>query len=195
MINDAINNPIELADAPHLTAGAPLLASSATATTATTTPGTCETRVLLALRRINHEMMTFSHRLHHRFGLTMPQLTCLRAIQDADGLTAAALSRQIFVSASTLVGIIDRLQEKGMVRRERSPVDRRQINLFITEKGRDVVGHAPPTFQERLVEGLSGLSAEARATIAASLELTADVLGCSPHGVGTPLIASPVPGL
>ena len=66
---------------------------------------------------------------HHR----APQLMCLRTVIANGPLTATAISREIHVSPSTVVGILDRLEDKGLIRRERGREDRRIVFVTATK--------------------------------------------------------------
>jgi MarR family transcriptional regulator, organic hydroperoxide resistance regulator len=53
-----------------------------------------------------------------------------------DGQTQRELSRQVAIDDASMVHSIDRMERDGLVRRVRNEHDRRQINIFLTEKGR-----------------------------------------------------------
>jgi DNA-binding MarR family transcriptional regulator len=72
-------------------------------------------------------------------------------------LTTTGLARTVFLSPSTVVGIVDRLEEKGLLTRLRSTGDRRQVQLCLTEEGHRLADHAPSPLQETLTESLKTL--------------------------------------
>ncbi|KCB40034.1 sugar-specific transcriptional regulator, TrmB family [Bordetella hinzii 5132] len=94
-------------------------------------------RILRALRRITRSIALHSRQLAAVSHITAPQLMCLRTVIANGPMTATAISREIHVSPSTVVGILDRLEDKGLIRRERGREDRRIV--FVT----------PPTPAER----------------------------------------------
>jgi len=53
-----------------------------------------------------------------------------------DGQTQRELSRQVAIDEASMVRAIDRMERDGLVRRVRNEHERRQINIFLTEKGR-----------------------------------------------------------
>ncbi len=53
-----------------------------------------------------------------------------------DGQTQRELSRQVAIDEASMVRSIDRMERDGLVQRVRNEHDRRQINIFLTEKGR-----------------------------------------------------------
>lgn len=127
-------------------------------------------RILQSLRRIVRAVDIHSRRLSMSHQITAPQLITLLAISDHGPLTIANLSKEVHLSASTLVGIIDRLEAKNLVVRERSKQDRRQVHISITETGRKFAEKAPSPLQETLAYSLAELTPLEQATISLSLE-------------------------
>src|SRR3546814_11281477 len=82
---------------------------------------------------------------------------CLRTVIAHGPLTATAISREIHVSPSTVVGILDRLEDKGLVRRERGREDRRIVFVSATDAGRELAAHAPSPLQKHLADALNAL--------------------------------------
>ncbi len=71
-------------------------------------------------------------------GVTIGQWAVLMFLWAEDGLTQTALSRQVAIEDATMVRTIDRMERDGLVRRVRNPHDRRQLNIFLTDKGRSL---------------------------------------------------------
>ena len=132
--------------------------------------------IVLSLRRITRAIDTYSHKLKTEYHITAPQLICLLEIVEEGPLTSSGLSRKVHISKSTLVGILDRLEQKGWIRRERSNEDRRQVYLMATQSGRELGRHAPSPLQDKLVQALGKLSPLEQASIALSLERVADLM-------------------
>ena len=61
------------------------------------------------------------------------------------------------VKSSTVTGIIDRLEQKGLVRRVRNSPDRRMITIELTEAGNRLAQHAPSPIQQKIIDGLKRL--------------------------------------
>lgn len=66
--------------------------------------------------------------------LNGPQGKILDALWQADGLTARALGERTGLAGSTLTSMLDRMENAGLVTRERSPEDRRSVRIRLTEK-------------------------------------------------------------
>lgn len=133
-------------------------------------------RILRALRRITRAVALHSRQLSACSHITGPQLVCLRTVIASGPLTATAISREVHVSASTVVGILDRLEDKGLVVRERGRADRRIVFVSATEAGRQLARDTPSPLQQKLAESLQALPELEQATITLSLERVVDLM-------------------
>ncbi len=71
-----------------------------------------------------------------RFGLTGMQFAVLKHLSDGSASTAAELCRFMQYDTGAMTRILDRLEERGLVRRERSRADRRTVVLKLAPSGR-----------------------------------------------------------
>jgi len=117
----------------------------------------CERRIVELLGQISHELLTHSRRLARRTGLTRPQLGAMRVLLREGEASSGALARRLSLSAATLSGILDRLEEKGLVRRRRGSRDRRAVWVSATrdahvlpDAGLSLLGPGFPGRLERL---------------------------------------------
>ncbi len=139
-----------------------------------------------SLRRIIRAIDLFSHRLVQEHGITAPQLTCLVALVESGDTTLSELSRLMLLSPSTMVGILDRLEARGLIARLRSSVDRRQVRLTITDSGRALVDAAPSPLQQALAEGMGALSGPDQQRLADALGTVANMLDSKVAGIRLP---------
>ena len=119
-----------------------------------------------ALYRSAGHLIRRAHQMHDtvfgevvaRFDITSPQFAALLAIAEFPGLEQGALSELIAYDRSTIGGLIDRLESKGLVRRTIGARDRRTRRLSLTPAGaamlRKLRVHTP-RIQERLLAPLS----------------------------------------
>lgn len=73
--------------------------------------------------------------LAREFGLTGPQLTVVKALEQLGDLSLSSLSSRIKAQNSTVTGIIDRMEREELVQRVRSEEDRRIVLIRLTDKG------------------------------------------------------------
>lgn len=135
-----------------------------------------ELRVLQSLRRIIRAVEIHSKKLAHSHKITGPQLGCLAAIKESGPLTATKLAQTIYLSPSTIVGIVDRLEEKGLVVRQRGSKDRRQVQICLTEAGEQLLDRAPSALQDTLAEALKSLPELEQVSITLALEKIVDLM-------------------
>lgn len=153
-----------------------------------------ELRIVQSFRRIIRAIDLHSHHLATQHKITGPQLGCLQAIKEHGPIASARLAQKIFLSPSTIVGIIDRLEEKKLVERKRDSKDRRLIHICITAAGDDLIAAAPSLLQDTLIRALAELPEAEQLSITLTLEKLVDLmeighLGASPIVQPNPLQA------
>lgn len=67
--------------------------------------------------------------------LTPSQFDVIATLGDTEGLTCAELSAATLVTKGTLTGVLDRLADKGLIKRIPVAADRRSTRICLTEKG------------------------------------------------------------
>src|SRR3981081_1362604 len=92
---------------------------------------------LLGLVRTSSLMQKLSDRFFSQFGLTDVQFNILMILKEhrKEGLSQQELSEHLIVTKSNVVGLIDRLERSGYVKREAHPSDRRFNQIVLTRKG------------------------------------------------------------
>ncbi|MBK3635518.1 MarR family transcriptional regulator [Streptomyces asoensis] len=96
-------------------------------------------------------------------GITALQYTALTVLERHDGLSAAQLARDSFVTAQSIADLVRSLEGRGLVRRERNPRNRRELLILLTEEGRELLDrHAGPVreLEERMVRELTAHQTE-----------------------------------
>jgi len=116
--------------------------------------------IIWYLRRLVQANSIYSKQLTKEFHISQPQLSCLLVLRQYGPLPLSKLAKYILVKPSTVTGIVDRLEGKGLVVRERSLYDRRVITIKLTRTGQALAAKAPPPVHRSISEGLEGLEAE-----------------------------------
>lgn len=109
------------------------------------------------LRKIIKAVDIYSVMLRQTSGLNSSQLSCLLVLSNTGPLSLTQLSRKVSLSPSMMTGIVDQLEHKGYIQRERSSSDRRVTLIKLNEKGQQTVKEAPTSFQKSLMNGLAKL--------------------------------------
>ena len=136
---------------------------------------TCN-EVLVALRKIIRAVDLHSRQLMTSHNLTTPQLIILRAIESSSRLTTGQIAQKVSLSNPTVTGVLDRLEKRQLVVRERNGNDRRQVWLSCSTEGKKLLNQAPPILQERFVEHFLELEEWKQAEILSSTELLASLM-------------------
>lgn len=92
------------------------------------------------------------------YDLTHAQWLPLYKLVMNEGHTVAGLSRELALDPGTMTRALDRLEAKGLVRRERSTQDRRVVHLVLTDEGRQVARQVPAVLADVLNGHLSGFT-------------------------------------
>jgi DNA-binding MarR family transcriptional regulator len=95
-------------------------------------------------------------------GLTFHQLTALINCVRGEANTPVKLAALNGVDVSTMSRMVDRLEAKGLLARDRSRKDRRQVNLRITAKGHAALREALPVAQRLALEAWRGVTNQER---------------------------------
>lgn len=91
-------------------------------------------------------------------GITAAQSGALYFLIENDGCLLNELSRALLLDKSAITGLVDRLENKGLVERQRTTADRRAINIYLTETGKSAARKClgvTKEFNDAVKEGLS----------------------------------------
>lgn len=121
--------------------------------------------IMRALRRITRSMDISSRKLIAAHGLSIPQLLCLQHLREFGPLTSGALAKTMALSPPTVTGILDRLEMRGLVHRERRPEDKRRVLVALTQTGRNLAEDTPSSLEDQLAQALAELTEEKSAAI------------------------------
>lgn len=138
--------------------------------------GSYDLRILQSLRRIIRAVDLHSRKLSMQHNITGPQLACLVAMAEQGAMTASALARSVYLSPSTIVGILDRLEQKGLAERRRSQRDRRVVEVFLTAAGEALIRKNPSSLQENLAAALQDLAELEQVSITMALERIVELM-------------------
>jgi len=92
------------------------------------------------------------------FGLTGAQYAVLKYVADGAAETAADLCRTMHYDTGSMTRMLDRLEEKAVLRRERCVEDRRVVFLRITDSGNELLPQLRAAANQVLARHLAGFS-------------------------------------
>ncbi|WP_373498475.1 MarR family winged helix-turn-helix transcriptional regulator [Desulfococcus sp.] len=127
-------------------------------------------QVLLAIRQITQAIDLHSRYLSKHYGLTGPQLVILKELGKHGEMSVGEVARAISLSQSTLTGILERLEKRGMIVRRKSEADRRSVRIDLTDACRRFLAEAPPPLQDRFLVGFNHLESWEQLMILSALQ-------------------------
>jgi DNA-binding MarR family transcriptional regulator len=104
---------------------------------------------LLQLLRTAETLWNASRLFFDEWKLGPSQFNLLNLLSDRiEGVSQTELSRQLIMHRSNVTGLVDRLEARGLVRREAIPEDRRVYRVVLTGAGRKLLDEVLPRYYE-----------------------------------------------
>ncbi len=92
--------------------------------------------------------------------LTFVQWLVLMYLRDGIAKTAAEISREMCHDSGALTRVLDQLDQRGLIARNRSVEDRRVVELALTDSGHTAIRSLSPLIVNMLNDALSGFDAD-----------------------------------
>jgi DNA-binding MarR family transcriptional regulator len=147
---------------------------------------------MIALRKIIQAIDMNSKKLVKRVGLTGPQLVILQEIASLGEVTTGEIARAVSLSQATVTGILERMERRGLLARQRSDSDKRRIMVRITTAGEQVLKEAPPLMQEAFIERFASLQGWEQTMILSALQRLVSIMDARAIQAGPFLATSPL---
>lgn len=132
--------------------------------------------VVTALRRIIRATDMRSKQLARESGLTPPQFMILSTIDRLGAVAISRIAKEVNLTQATITSVLDRLEQKGLVRRLRSEQDKRIVHATLTEEGERMVKAAPTLLQNEFSKKFSVLDEWEQNFIISALQRVAHLM-------------------
>lgn len=124
----------------------------------------------MALLRTADVVRRYIARVLEPYGITPQQFNVLRILrgahaEDTQGIPTLAIAERMIEETPGITRLLDRLEAKGMVHRQRCPEDRRQVLCQATPQGLDLLGRIDGAMDEADEGALGTLSEEDKARL------------------------------
>jgi DNA-binding MarR family transcriptional regulator len=121
-----------------------------------------DNEIIIKIRQIVRSINLESKKIQKEYGVSIPQVLCLSYIRDAPNFqtTQKNIRNYLNLNASTVTGIINRLEKKGYIARLPKLGDKRITSITLTGSGQKLLNQLPPLLQEQLVAKISELPPE-----------------------------------
>lgn len=126
--------------------------------------------VLVALRRVIRATDLHSKHLAKTTGLTAPQMLLLQTVRNKGAVTIGELANEMSLSQATVTTILDRLEKRELVYRERSTEDKRKVYAHLTERAHETLIDAPIPLQDQFARQFADLQEWEQTMIISSLQ-------------------------
>lgn len=128
------------------------------------------------IRRVFQVMNEHSRQVERETTLTGPQVWAIKVIAESAPVRVTELARKMYLHPATVGGILDRLEKRGLIERNRSNEDRRVVEVGLTEDGRMLVAGSPEVASNKIAHGLESLEYAELAIIYYGLDRLTQIL-------------------
>ena len=149
-----------------------------------TSPGAVE--AYLNMLRLSSDIIAEVEGFFASFGCSQGRFTVLALLNRTPDLSLnpADLARRSGVTRATMTGLLQGLDQDGLIEREASSEDKRMFHVRLSKKGRKYVDQVLPELFKRIKELMNGLSEQERKLFLSLLEKV---------GTRLPAMAAPIP--
>ena len=138
--------------------------------------GVISQEILISLRKIMRAIDIHSKNLNRNYGLTGPQLMVLQEISAEEQISITGLARRISLSQATVTDIINRLEKRGLVIKNRDQKDKRRVWVKLTNDSVEILKQTPPPLQEVFVKRFLNLEDWEKMMIVSAMKRVVDMM-------------------
>lgn len=132
---------------------------------------------LISLRRIIRATESSARELAKKADMATSELLTLQSVADNPGISPGELAKSLSLSPVTSTVILQKLESRGLIEKIRSSVDKRRLEVVLTDKGKHEVNGAPSSLQTRFAERFAHLQSWEQHLIASVLGRVTKLLG------------------
>jgi len=133
-------------------------------------------QIIFSIRRLIQASEFYTKELNKKYQISAAQLNCILTLDEHGPLPLSQIAKHMMVKSSTVTGVVDRLEKKGLAERMRNSPDRRVITIELTEAGKNLAQNAPPPIQQKIIDGLKQTENAKKELIVSSLNMLTDML-------------------
>jgi DNA-binding MarR family transcriptional regulator len=137
------------------------------------------TEILIKIRKIVRSVDIESKKIQKEHGVSIPQVLCLGFLHGSPHYqtTQGEIKKFLNLNSSTVSGIINRLEKKGLLARLPKSGDKRVVNIALTADGDKLLSTIPSLLHEQLSEKLQKLDDTEIRKVEESLDTLITLLG------------------
>ena len=136
------------------------------------------TEILIKIRRIVRSINLESKKIQKEYGISIPQVLCLKFLHNSSNYqaTQGEIKNFLNLNASTVTGIINRLEKKRYLARLPKTGDKRVVKIALTSAGDQLLSQIPLLLHSQLSEKLQVLDEEELKQVENSLDTLVTLL-------------------
>jgi len=136
------------------------------------------TEILIKIRKIVRSVDIESKKIQKEYGVSIPQVLCLSFLHESSNYqsTQGEIRKFLNLNSSTVSGIINRLEKKGLLARLPKSGDKRVVNIALTSAGDKLLSTIPSLLHEQLSERLQKIDSSELKKVEESLETLVTLL-------------------
>lgn len=146
--------------------------------------GALSRSVIRRLRMIIRALQGHSHAVEKTCGISAAQLWALWELERSPGLKVSDLAKRLSIQASTASNLLDKLEQRGLVERQRRERDQRIVRIFLTTDGDALLKRAPAAPQGELNRALERMDPDQIRLLDHALADLASRMACVESGAG-----------
>lgn len=136
------------------------------------------------LRVVVRTIQAHSRWVEKQCGVSGVQLWAMWELFATPGQKVSDISRALSIHQSTASNMLDKLEEKSLIRRDRSGPDQRVVQLFLTKKGSDLLSDAPRPAQGAVQDALKCMPDDELMILKSGLDSLINHMSVSETGAG-----------
>ena len=133
-------------------------------------------QIIFSIRRLIQASELYTKELNKKYHVSSAQLNCILTLYEYGPLPPSKIANHMMVKSSTVTGVVDRLEKKGLAKRMRTSPDRRVITIQLTQAGKKLAQNAPPPIQQKIIDGLKQTETVKKEQIVSSLNMLTAML-------------------
>lgn len=134
---------------------------------------------LVSIRRILRATEIHGKALRAATNLKTSQLMVLQALDEEHELTVGQITDNVRMAQASVTAIVLRLEQMGLVERQRGTEDKRKVFVHLTKAGHEVLDQAPVALHERFADKFEPLEAWEKSMIVAALQRVAAMMNAA----------------
>jgi DNA-binding MarR family transcriptional regulator len=133
-------------------------------------------QIIFSIRRLIQASELYTKELNKKYQVSAAQLNCILTLYEYGPLPPSKIANHMMVKSSTVTGVVDRLEKKGLAERMRTSADRRVITIQLTKAVNKLAQYAPPPIQQKIIDGLKQTENDTKEQIVNSLNMLCAML-------------------